>query len=263
MKKYRWHYVCSLVAFVCVLLTTSCSESDGYSAGSETGQGGSMARFTVQGDNLYTVDNHSLKTFDISDAKKPTYLKGKDQPLQSDAETLFAMDTLLFIGSRSGMSIYNITRPEFPSLMSHVSHITSCDPVVAAGHYAYVTLSSDNMQCFRGANEMHIYNISDPTNPDLVNVNTSLTRPRGLGIDGKKLFVCDNGLKVFDISDPENPVWVDDLTKIPEANGIDAYDVIPMNGLLFLIGADGFYQFDYTTEKLAFVSKIAVTPQDN
>lgn len=262
MKKNILQYLSGMVVFVFVILA-GCSDSDSYSApGESSGQGGSMARFTIKGDNLYTVAPSYLKTFDISDPAKPAYLKGKDQQLGFDVETIFAMDSLLFVGSQTGMYIYNIARPDFPNLLSHVPHITSCDPVVASGNYAYVTLSSENSWCMRGANELHIYNISDPSNPDLVAVNNSFIHPRGLGVDGKKLFICDNGLKVFDLSDPEKPVWVDDLSHIPEASGIDAYDVIPMNGLLFLIGADGFYQFDYNGEKLAFVSKIEVKSEE-
>jgi hypothetical protein len=83
--------------------------------------------------------------------------------------------------------------------------------------------------------------------------------PRGLGVDGKKLFVCEHGLKIYDISDPAFPKWIDDLSKIPEASNIDTYDVIPRDGILLLIGKDGLYQFDYTEENIKFLSKIEVS----
>ena len=38
---------------------------------SGTGIGGSMARFTIKGDYLYTVDSYDLKTFDIKDKVNP------------------------------------------------------------------------------------------------------------------------------------------------------------------------------------------------
>lgn len=220
-----------------------------------------MARFTVSGDYLYTVDQSTLKTFDISNAGAPEYREGKEQYLDFGVETIFSMDTLLFLGSQTGMYVFNVSRPEFPQQLAHVSHITSCDPVVASGTYAYVTLNSGNVWCGRASNELLIYDLADLSNPLLIHTETGFKQPRGLAIDGNKLFVCDNGLKVFDVSNPAKPIWTDDITDIPQAAGIDSYDVIPLNGSLLLTGANGLYQFDYTGEKLSFISKIQVTPE--
>lgn len=227
-----------------------------------SGQGGSTARFAVAGDYLYTVDLNSLKTFDISNAPTPEYMEGKEQYLDFGVETIFPMDTLLFLGSQTGMYVYNIARPEFPQQLAHVSHITSCDPVVASGTYAFVTLNSENYWCGRSSNVLQVYDLTDLSNPLLIHTETGFKQPRGLGIDGNKLFVCDNGLKVFDISNPAKPIWTDDITDIPEAAGTDTYDVIPRNGILLLTGANGLYQFDYTGEKLSFISKIQVSPEN-
>jgi hypothetical protein len=222
-----------------------------------------MARFTVNGDHMYTVDSEVLKTFDLSTPAHPKYLRNKDQKLGFDIETIFTMDTLLLIGSQSGMHIFDIKNPEFPYQISKIEHITSCDPVVASGNYAYVTLNSEHVRCGRASNLLQIYDISDPYRPGLIYEMSSLYAPRGLGVDNRKLFICDNGLKVFDLANPERPKWYDDLSHIPEASEIDSYDVIPVNGLLFLIGADGLYQFDYTGERLAYVSKIGVNRNED
>ncbi len=249
------------ILFASVLFSTGCnSESDGGPSANDGngGTGGSMARFTVKGDYLYTVDYNSLKLFDISEAENPQYQRGKDQYLDIGIETIFPMDTLLFIGSQNGMYVFNITRPDYPQEMSYVTHIRSCDPVVASGNYAYVTLNSENMNCGRTSNVLHIYNIENPSEPVLIHTETGFRHPRGLGIDGTKLFICDDGLRVYDVSDPEKPVWTDDLSHIPAAADIDAYDVIPLNGLLLLTGADGLYQFDYRSDKLSLISKIEI-----
>lgn len=236
----------------------SCSKSDYAPGGGSEGQGGSMARFTISGDYMYTVDSEKLKTFDLSTPEHPAYLSGKDQKLGFDIETIFTVDTLLFIGSQNGMYIFDITNPGFPQELSRTQHITSCDPVVASGDYAYVTLNSESVWCGRTSNLLLVYNISDPYHPTMVYEMSTLVAPRGLGVDGQKLFICDKGIKVFDLANPERPRWYDDLSHIPEASGIDSYDVIPVNGLLLVTGADGLYQFDYTGEKLAYVSKIEV-----
>jgi hypothetical protein len=64
-----------------------------------------------------------------------------------------------------------------------------------------------------------------------------------LGIDGNTLFICDGpaGLKVFDASDKEK-ITAHQLASFPN---IQAYDVIPVNNYLFMIGDNGFYLYDY------------------
>ncbi|MDR1201961.1 MAG: hypothetical protein LBL58_10090 [Tannerellaceae bacterium] len=60
-------------------------------------------------------------------------------------------------------------------------------------------------------------------------------------------YVCDgeDGLKIFDATDyttiTDNP-----LAHFPD---IQTYDVIPVNGYLFMIGDDGFYLYDYSDIK--------------
>ena len=241
----------------------SASDSLSLDTNSGSGQGGSMARFTIKGDHMYTVDHQTLKVFDLSIPDKPRYLPSKDQELLVGAETIFTMDTLLFIGSQNGMYIYNIARPEFPQELSMTLHIKSCDPVVAQGNYAYVTLNSASSWCGRRSNVLQVYDISDPSYPVMLKEMASpFKSPLGLGVDGNRLFVCDQGVKVFDISRPEDPVWVDDLDHIREIGQIKTYDLIPLGGLLLVVGEDGLYQFDYTGERLSFVSKMEVTKEN-
>jgi len=250
----------ALCIFTCVAVWSSCSSEGSFDGGGgdSSGQGGSMARFSIKGDVLYIVDHETLKMVDVTVASQPNYMPTKDQKLGFGIETIFIMDTLLFIGSETGMFIYDITRPEFPQKLSWTGHIRSCDPVVATGNYAYLTLNTEATRCTRGINELQVYDISNPSSPYLIKT-LEMYSPKGLGVDGNKLFVCERGLKIYDISNPASPIWIDDLSKVPEANNIDAYDVIPRNGILMLIGKDGLYQFDYTEDRIKFLSKIEVS----
>ena len=247
-------------AIVC-LFVTSCTadfnmgKADSNPAG---GKGGSMARFAISGDVLYTVSTDSLKVFDIENAAKPRHSDLRDLRVGFEIETVFPMDTLLFIGSRRGMYVYDISEPKFPVQLAEVFHIRSCDPVVAQGNYAYVTLNTNASNCGASINNvLDIYDISNPLKPALKRT-LQMNGPTGLGIDGTKLFVCDRGLKVFDVSEPLNIKQIDDLVDIDEVNIREGYDVIPVDGLLIMVAKEGLFQFDYTGAKLKFVSKLEI-----
>jgi hypothetical protein len=249
-----------IIVVVMLTLTASCySDSGGTDNGiSSEGKGGSMARFCIVGDFLFTVDQNSLKTFDISDSKNPEFYVGRSQGLESGIETIFPMDSLIFIGSQNGMYIFRLSNRGFLQHLSTTSHIRSCDPVVAAGNYAYVTLNSNNVGCGRTSNLLQIYDITDVENPEWINDVRGFSSPMGLGIDGDKLFVCDNGLKVFDITNRKLPKQIDDLHSAGIHNVSDAYDVIPLSKCLILVASSGIYQLDYKGESLRLLSKIEV-----
>ncbi|WP_315816618.1 hypothetical protein [Paraflavitalea speifideaquila] len=85
------------------------------------GQGGSMARFTLINNFLYTVTANSLNTFDVSTAQQPSFVAARNLN-NWGIETIFPFKEKLFIGSNSGMYIYNVSTPVHhnhwvPSLM--------------------------------------------------------------------------------------------------------------------------------------------------
>lgn len=234
----------SLFIFSCLLVCLfSCSEdslnqSAAPGAG-DSGQGGSLARFTIAGNYLYTVSNQSLTSYDITST---TPQKLSETTIGNNIETIFPYQDKLFIGSQTGMYIYSRMNPAQPSFISLYEHIQSCDPVVAQGNYAYVTLRSGT-DCRFGSNLLDVIDISNPVSPQIIN-SYQMLNPHGLGIDGNLLFVCEgaNGLKVYDASDPENP------TLIQFIEDFQAYDVIPRDGVLIITGADGIFQYQYSQE---------------
>lgn len=243
-----------LLATGFTFLLSGCENGDSASPGSAdgaiTGQGGSMARFAVVGDYLYTVDNTSLNLFDVSNPTDPQ--PGNEVALTFGVETIFPYGNKLFIGTQTGMQIYDIADPALPKYVSHYEHIVSCDPVVTDGQYAYVTLSSGTA-CRQAINQLQIIDIQNIASPTLVQ-QYGMTNPKGLGIDNNLLFVCDDGLKVYDATDVMN-------LQLKHHFDVKAYDVIPVDGRLLLIGSDGFYQYQYDDENLILLSKIDIKPK--
>jgi hypothetical protein len=209
--------------------------------GSTFGIGGSMARFGLYSDYLYAVDHSTLYMFDVKDDENPHSIG--NQNVGWDVETMFIYDGHMFFGTQSGMRIFNLDVATVPEYIGQFLHVTSCDPVVVSDGYAYVTLRGGN-QCGSDVNRLDVLQLSaDYKNTTLLQ-SYPLNGPYGLGIDDDILFVCDGnaGLKVYDITDKRH---IDDHM-IARFSNIDTYDVIPVNGYLFMIGDDGFYQYDYS-----------------
>jgi len=152
------------------------------------------------------------------------------------------MGKKMFVGTTTGMLIYDITDAKKPTQISHYDHITACDPVVADGNYAYVTLRTGN-RCTNAQNLLEVIDISSITNPYLVK-SYPMYNPHGLGIDGDLLFICDGtaGLKIYDRSDPLDII----NKKLAHYPDFFTYDVIPKDGVLMLVGKDGIYQYNYS-----------------
>jgi hypothetical protein len=205
------------------------------------GIAGSMARFAITQNHLYTLNGDNLKPYSIIN---PIFPEPKTEiELGWGIETLFPHNNNLFIGSQRGMHIYNLDVPSEPKFVSTYEHITSCDPVVVSENIAYVTLRSGT-NCRNGVNELHLIDISDLKNPTLIN-KEAMTNPHGLGVDSKysskTLFVCDGdaGLKVLDVTNPLN------VQKIGADSTINGYDVIAHQDILMMIGKNGLYQYSY------------------
>ena len=224
------------VVFLSLMAGCSSGE-DGGSPSDATGQAGSMARFSIVDDYLYTISGTRLQLFNISEPANPTPYANVN--VDWGIETIFSYQGALFVGTQQGVFIFDNVDPSNPQLSSEFTHATSCDPVVASSGYAYITLRDGN-SCLQGLNQMDVLDVSDIYNP--VHLKTvAMQNPKGLGVDQNRLFVCDGiaGLKVFDLSDPVSPSLIDtDFS-------LDCFDVIAKNGLLVVSDATGIIQYNY------------------
>ena len=215
-----------------------------------TGKAGSMARFAVLGDNLYAVDDQSLRLFDLRSPATPTM--GVRLPLSIGIETIFPKDHYLFLGTQRGMYIFDVAQPQSPAPVAYYEHVVSCDPVVVADRYAYVTLRNGR-SCGGGPNQLQVIDLTTLSQPTLAR-SYPMSGPQGLGVDGNRLFVCDaDELKVFDTSQAP-------LLTPQQSFPVKVVDVIPDDGTLLAIGAAGLYQYRYTGATLEQLSMLPITP---
>lgn len=230
----------------------------GTTSGSDfsIGVAGSMAKFMIYDQYLYTLFLSEMKLFELVNLAEP--FESNTVHINWDIETLFRYEDKMFIGAQTGMYIYDLVNPGSPTYISEFTHANSCDPVVVENDIAYVTLRSGT-ECNGFTNQLDVIDVANIENP--VHLKTyQMTNPHGLGIDDGTLFICDgdDGLKIYDAEDPLEIA----ANQIAHYNNISAKDVIPLGNLLLMIGNDGLYQYDYSNlDDIRLLSKIEVKEQ--
>ena len=204
------------------------------------GLGGSLAQFTIVDEYMYTLDNKSIKVFNLSNPTNPQLVNTVN--LGYGIETIHANNGNLFIGTNDGVRIVDAKDPVNPREVSEFEHVTSCDPVVANPNFAFSTLRGGTI-CGGNFNQLDIIDINNISDPTLFQ-SFELVNPFGLGLDVSNpdyLYVCDgtDGLKVFDISDMDN------IEMVKHYKNIYSKDVIStQDGTLIILGLDAIYQYD-------------------
>jgi len=250
---YKSAIILSLGFFTLIL--ASCG--DNYNEASDfsgDGKGGSTARFTFLKGYLYIVDETTLKTVDISQPDNPRVIGTVG--VGDGIETIFPYENYLFLGSQWGMYIYSLENGPLPSYLSLFEHSFACDPVVVANNIAYVTLRSGT-SCATGPDRMEVIDVSDLSNPTLINT-VDMLNPHGLAVNDTLLFVGegDQGFKVFNIKDRRDPKQIAFYDSIP------ATDMISIGGKreLIITGSNGIYQYNYQDiDSIYMLSKILST----
>jgi hypothetical protein len=212
--------------------------SSSQKASSPYGVGGSMARFTIVNSHLYTVSTSSLDVYNISAPQTPAF--SSKLQLGWGIETIYPFKNKLFIGSNTGMFIYDISNPSQPAKQGEFNHVRTCDPVIADDSYAYVTLRTGT-GCPGSTNQLDVLDISNIFKPSLVKTYP-MSNPHGLSKDGNLLFICDGqqGLKVY------NATNANSISLLKHISGLNTYDVIAWNDIAIVSAADGLYQYDYS-----------------
>lgn len=241
--------------FILLFITTSfwqCGkDATSLAFSSAVGQAGSLARFAIMGNYLYTVDDQKLTVYDITNAGDPVVKNTVN--VGFEIETIFPFKDKLFIGSTSQVHIFSITDPLNPQKLSEAISpqvLRRCDPVVAKDTVAFATLRT-NGPCGGVRSVLAVYDIKDITKP-VQKATYFVQEPYGLGYQDNTLYVCDkSGLLVFDISNAYAP----SLKKTLKDG--DYVDVIPYQGTLICWVSGGVIVYDITNgQNPALLSKI-------
>lgn len=222
-----------------VIIMTSC-EKDGASADAKstggTGTGGSLARFTIAANHLYIADYSTIGVYDLADPNNPVWKATVNVGM--NVETIYPYQDKLFIGSTTGMSIYSIANPSSPVKLGMAQHVRSCDPVVASGTTAYVTLKGGT-PCGPAEDGLYIYDVSNIMSPALKNL-FRISNPGGLGIKDSVVFICrgNSGMSLVNVKNPSLPQLMYTV------NDGSYLDVIPYGNLLICYVSSGLLIYD-------------------
>ena len=221
---------------------TSSNGGIGGVGGTTYGVGGSMARFGLYQDFLYIVNQTNLLTFKLISPSQVSLLDTKY--VRWNVETIFITDNHLFLGTQNGMIIESLEVPQKPSEKGSFSHVTACDPVVIKGDLAFVTLKGGTTCRNTTINQLDVIKMSNGYTTFEPLKSYPMYGPQGLGIDDELLFICDGdaGLKIYNAADP---LTITDHL-VASFPAINAYDVIPVDNYLFMIGESGFLLYDYS-----------------
>lgn len=227
-----------LLLLASTILFFGCGQ-EGSTPTSKQGQGGtsvggSLALYAFHQNYMYKISGNSLSIYNVSDARNPVFLN--EQEIEPGVETIM-IDNYLFFGSRTGLIVYSLVNPESPNHITTYSHVTSCDPVIIDGNYAFVTLSAQT-QC-RGVNELHAIDISDIQNLKLVG-QKNMRQPQGLASNGDYLYICEGeyGLTIINKSTPGQ------LIEVKNIKNLNVIDAIFRNNTLTLRGPNGVYKYN-------------------
>jgi hypothetical protein len=247
-----------LALFSSTIFFQACSKDSSGDArvdaagGGATGAGGSLARFAIVNNYMYTIDDNNLRVFNITVPDNPQLVR--IVPVGFSIETIYPFKGKLFIGSTSAVFIFSIDVPDQPVKLGEAISpqvLRRCDPVVAKDTVAYATLRT-NGPCGGLQSILAVYDIKDPTKPFQKN-SIPLTEPYGIGYSDSALYVCDRGrgLVIYNISSPFNPVFTS------SKNDGEYVDVIPYLGTLICWVKGGIILYDISQPLTpVFLSKI-------
>lgn len=221
------------------LMLSSCdkdssSEYLGNSSGS--GVSGSTATILTYKGFIYTVDNNYLRTLSLHDPSHPVEVSSIF--LGEGIETIFAYEDHLYLGTRNGIQLYNISDGAKPVFTGNSFHFPARDPVVVDGVLAYSTTNWGS-EDGNGGGTLSVISVVNKNNPITIN-QLNQEYPCGLGLSGDILYVCNAryGLNVYRTSSNGELNFIKNLPTDP------VYDCIAYDKLLICQTKSGIWLFN-------------------
>jgi len=154
----------------------------------------------------------------------------------SGADDLVVSGNYTYVGTATGLQVFNTSVPSSPVLVGYVA-VGALNYTFVQGNYVYVLDDSTNF--------LYIVNISNPTNPVVVNSVATNSIPIGLYVSGHYAYVATDAvpsyLDIYDVAIPAVPVLVSNSLILANSARTLAYGytAISVQGNYAYIGAQG------------------------
>lgn len=146
----------------------------------------------------------------------------------SNCNGIYSTGNRLYISNGSiGFSIYDVTNPSSPTLLSVTNTTGGANNMVVIQNYAYVA------DTYNGT---LIFNVSNPSSPQLLSKITPYGQVLGVAVNNNTLYTADNtyGVESIDVSNPSAPQSNGHIQLNSSANNI-----VYFGGYLYLAAAEG------------------------
>jgi hypothetical protein len=216
---------------------------------------------------LWMAAKRGIEVYDIADPQAPELVS--TLPTPGLANGVFYKDGVLYVGDVYDFFIVDVSDPLAPAPLAMYDSGEQGYPerVRVRGGYAYVAAYDAGLQ---------IFDVSDPTDPQLVGQGPAEGFCWNLALSGNLAFVVATfSLETYDISDPANPLHLSSFPKMfsfgVEARGstvylayIDGFDIIDMSDPVnpVVIGTSGITGSN-SGEALALQGDIAYIAHGN
>ncbi|HLD29482.1 MAG TPA: carboxypeptidase regulatory-like domain-containing protein, partial [bacterium] len=170
----------------------------------------------ISGTKAYIgYDTSGLYVIDISDPLNPAELGHYDS--SGHARRAFVSDSTAYLADRESFLILNVSNPASITKLGEYITPSLGTSLAISGSYAYLGDSGKTALC--------VIDISQPAQPQLVEISDYAGTPNDLAISGN--YICVAGgtadLRILNISNPLNVTQASLLSLAGEASGIDIY----------------------------------------
>jgi len=242
-----------LLCFVLIISLISCDKDSSFEPNfnnsNSGGQSGSTASIITYKGFIYTLDNNILKTLSLADPAHPVEVS--NITIGEGVETIFAYEDHLYLGTRNGVLLYNISDGSKPAYTGTSLHWPARDPVVVSGNLAYSTTRWGEEG--NGNGTLQVLDVTNKSTPFAIN-SVSQEYPCGLGINEGILYVCNArfGINVFEAGAFGELTFVRNIPSDP------LYDCIIAKDLMICQGKTGIYLYNISQKSApVFIQKVA------
>jgi hypothetical protein len=132
----------------------------------------------------------------------------------SESGSVAVRDGLAFVGEyQNGLAIVDVSTPGSPV------------EVGRTGDFAAAVALMGDLALAAGPAPVRIYDVSDPHDPDYVDLISLFDPVNDLLVDGELVYMAtDDGLEIVDLSDPDEPLALGGIETTDRALGLALYD---------------------------------------